>query len=301
MKPLTKIFMDLTNGAGVNIASEGDVSIVTEEYLYSDSQALASALVRLPSDPTTRYIGAPRASSLYACCIRQHVLGTKHRAKKTEYLSFKEKLRFGWGNAVHYWLQNFPDAFGDARRGFWKCRACGEVSDFGPPPLHACANCGANPEAFEYLEHTILLKEPPFSGHPDMFLERRTGVLRICEFKTMEGDLFEKLVAPQIDHVWQLTAYMWGCERQGVIPRLDCQNGYLFYFAKKEKQDMFPVKCFLVKRSYVTIQEIQIKLFEYQNGKRGVLPSCHKECWDTKFQHYRAKACPVLKICQERV
>ncbi len=33
-------------------------------------------------------------------------------------------MAFSLGNALHWWVQNRPDFYGDDRRGWWKCLAC---------------------------------------------------------------------------------------------------------------------------------------------------------------------------------
>jgi len=155
-----------------------------------DTAALASYFANFTPQDETRPIGTPRASGLYSCCIRKHVLGTLFKRREKSFVSFKDKILFGYGNAIHYWLQNSPDIFGDRRVGWWECSACGETIHFGKfPEVDNCRKCSARRDAFIYREHA--LEADSFSGHPDMFLDCG-GAIRLAEFKSINGSDFEQ-------------------------------------------------------------------------------------------------------------
>jgi hypothetical protein len=268
-----------------------------EPYLLEDPPALASVYTRLESGREIQAIGKPRASSLYDCCIRYHVLGTKFKVTKSGYLGFRDRLLFGIGTAMHEWLQNDPSIFGNRRRGIWRCRACGNTTKFGPPPAINCTKCGGSHRAFVYQEFALNLKDPPITGHPDMFLKRRSGAVRLVEFKTIEGDAFEKLVAPLVSHRWQISAYMWACSLSRRIPEIDTKYGYVFYFAKKQSAGSFPVKAFPVRLTDDVMGPIKKKLDLYRDGLAGAPVPLHSDCELSKWEHWRARMCPVLSHC----
>lgn len=276
---------------------------IGEEETPENPYALSSSLVRLATEKEEQRIGLPRASSLYDACMRMHVLGTKHKLRGTSYTPFNLKLTFAIGEALHLFLQNYPDIFGDRRRGLWKCRACREILPFSGPPTNNCRHCGARPEAIQYYEYPLLCKKPPITGHPDMFLAKRDGRIRVAEFKTINGEAYEELDSPLPGHVWQLTAYMWICSKRVEFPvKLDTKYGYLFYFSKKHSKRRFPMKCFPVTLDKDRLAKIITKLNSYAFGiatKNPVMPEPHEECLTSEWSGWRAKGCPALRYCKE--
>lgn len=265
---------------------------------------VASENVVLKWDEETQPIAKPRASALYGSCIRLHVLGTRLNKSQKRYTSFGMKLVFGFGNAIHYWAQNDPALLGDRRRGFWRCRACKAISRFGPPPRYKCGNCGARPEAFEYAEFSFNLKgDLSLTGHIDMFLEKGQGIFRVLELKTINGDDFDKLVAPLIEHSWQVHAYVLGCQESKSMPvKIDDEVGYILYVSKKNKRKVFPVKMFVVKIENPLMDRLKEKVAGYRIGLTDYpknLPDPHDECVRANFENYRARTCPCLKECRD--
>lgn len=268
-----------------------------------DPAVLTAELVELSTDTEVQQIGRPRASSLYDACMRMHVIGTKEIIEMKQYVSLKQRLTYGIGNAVHWWVQNKPFLFGDRRRGWWKCRACGTIIYFGPPPHMTCPYCGAKSEAIVYKEHAISLwGDYPVTGHIDLFFERVSDVLTVAEIKTIDKDWFKELVAPLIEHEWQLNTYLWTCPQDGKLPQnIYPKKGYLIYISKGFHRDQMPVKVFPVKASSKIIGRIKKKLAAYKKGMDDYpasLPAPLDECVASSFGKYRAKTCPALKICQ---
>lgn len=268
-------------------------------------EVVASEHIVLKADEEEGRIGAPRASSLYQACMRMHVIGTKEETTKKSRISFKDKLIFGIGNAVHHWVQNDPTMFGDRRVGWWRCLACGTVAYFGTPPKVKCKQCGALPSAFTYWEHTLHYEtdELVVTGHTDLFMLREPGdTCKVVEIKTISGDVFPTLKAPLIEHVWQATTYMWGCSNDLNIPiQIDDSLSYVFYVAKKNPSHSLPVKMFPVEKDPRLLSRVKTKLRSYKTGLKDYpknLPMVLQPCADSNFGHYKARSCPTLKHCR---
>jgi hypothetical protein len=282
------------------------VDTEAEDYLAEEELehgVLARGMVRLRTKPQVHHIGRPRASNLYKACMRLHVIGSKKKLKTVEKVPFNLKLTFGIGTALHLWLQNEPDIFGGRRRGFWRCMACGKVRPFGPPPDEDCPKCGALAAASQYHELTVDVKHPPFTGHPDMFLAKKDGRIRVAEFKSLKPDDFKTIQEPQIEHKWQLISYIWGCKEliKKPIANLD-DTGYVFYFAKTHIQDRFPMKAFPVSLEDHTLKAIREKLKLYERGMKSdsFLPPVQHDCKSSGWGNYKARQCPAMHICRSK-
>lgn len=244
-------------------------------------------------------IKRPRASSLYEACMRQHVLCTLSKTPRRRKITFSEKLTFSIGNAIHYHFQNTPDLFGDNRWGRWKCRGCGYVTSFRSVPERSCPKCGAINTSFDY--HEIRLKAPkPYigTGHPDMY-ERVSKMLRTSELKSMNGEEFESLQNPLIEHEWQIQSYMWwGSENFDIPIPIDPEVGYIIYIAKKAFRKILPIKVFVVERDERIIDQIKKKLKQYVLGiAKKRLPPPVDECPRSSWNGYRFRSCPVKTPC----
>lgn len=284
MKKPTKIF------------SGGLVEEVGDEP--EDPTALASYFVDLATKEETSLIGFPRASKLYDCCIRQLVIGTKTGAKSKNVLGLTQKIIFGYGNAVHFWLQNSNLLFKN-RRGLWRCSSCGWVSPFGPEWKTKCRKCGAGQTAFVYHEFSLKVNTNKFkmSGHPDMFIDVN-GWLRVVEIKSINGDDFNKLIIPSIDYTWQINAYIWAARRDKRLKNVS-KRGYVVYITKQVVPGAFPVKYFPIIMSDEIIRRIKNKLQAYTIGVRDYpnnLPFKHTQC-RRNARCYRARNCPVQIEC----
>lgn len=267
----------------------------------TDPAALAAQMVEIAPEYEDHLIGRPRASSLYGACMRLHVIGTVNKLCRTEKVSFGSKLTYGIGNAVGWWVQNDPTIFGERRVGWWKCRGCGKILYFGTPPKVKCKHCGALPQAIEYHEHYMNLKD--VTGHQDLFLRIKKGLIRINETKTISGDKFPGLKAPKIEHVWQLLTYMWGSKYDENLPvEVDQELGYITYFSKKAHADMLPVKVFRVQNDEHTVRRMTAKLKDYRVGVDSYpsdLPEPDALCLRAEFSNYAAKVCPARTTCLE--
>jgi hypothetical protein len=273
----------------------------------SDNPLVVSAeILKISSSASERELGWPRGSKLYDMCVRQHVLGTVEQAKVKEWSTAAGRVTFGIGNALHFWFQNTPDLFGDKRRGWWRCLACRKLVGFGGPPKKRCRFCGAHQEAIVYYEHGIKLSGDPFyfTGHVDMFLLHHS-LIRVTEMKSMNGDKFDKLVAPLAAHEWQLQSYMWALQRDKRFPiPVDPNVGYLAYITKKHASGKLPVKIFPVKRTESVIERIEKTLGDFAKGLDHFpkhMPPAIDECERANFTNYRAKSCPVKSQCIKRL
>lgn len=269
--------------------------------LDKDPSILASEMVDLMTEETFMKVNRPRASSLYDACMRMHCLATKYDLSKKERPSFKGRLVFGIGNAVHTWAQNTNELFGDKRRGWWRCSACKKVRpDFGPPPTSPC-KCGARAEASIYWEHSLEMPNIPVGGHPDMFIERVKGVYRVVELKTMEAKMFIALKAPLVYHEWQTQTYMWGCSTDPTLPiKVDSEIGYVMYFSKGGGEGVFPLKMFPVIRDNRILGLIKDKINAYQKGVKQFpksIPPVAIACSNSQFSQTPAKWCIAVRQC----
>lgn len=268
-----------------------------------DSLAIAAEQVDLSVQMEEMPIRQPRASNLYDACMRMYVLGTIHERTKKQWENFNDRILFGIGNALHYWVQNEPEVFGDKRIGWWLCKSCGKIRYFGAPPKKKCS-CGASHKASVYHEHSLSVKEQDFhvTGHPDMFLEYAKGKPpRIVEIKSISGPAFELLIAPLVQHEWQLTTYMWASSLDKNLPMaIDNEVGYMLYISKRHQSKILPIKMFPVVRSDAVVGMIKAKLASYTEGVKSFpnnLPPLQKDCDRTSLTCYRANSCPVRREC----
>jgi hypothetical protein len=261
--------------------------------------ALAGTLIDLSPRRETKTSFMPRASSIYTECMRRLALATLHRKSEKTSINLQQRLTFGIGDAVHSWLQNDPNVFGDRRRGWWKCLACGGIREFGPPPTKRCPDCNALPGAYQY--HEGLVKGPiSITGHTDMFLQKKNGILRVAEFKTISGVQFSKLLVPSIDYVWQVMTYMYAYSQSDALPcKIDTKYAYLFYFSKQHQSKTMPVRCFPIRYDPKIVKQIKqkVRLYEISVESEGKkIPKRHDDC-SRNPGCYRASACIVRKEC----
>jgi len=274
--------------------------------LSGNPTTIAAELVEIGNrQPRPVPIGAPRASSLFQACMRLRILGTVYKKKMTELDSIHARVTFGIGNSLHYWVQNTDLFLGDRRRGWWKCVACGRTRYFGAPPKKGCEFCKASPAATIYEEHGIDLKKPyPVTGHPDMFYAKKPDLVRVLEIKTLNGDDWQKLKSPLVEHEWQLQTYMWACSIDPDMPaEIDPLVGYILYFSKMNFRNSLPVKAFVVVKNDSLLKRIFAKLGVYRagvvDGELGSLPPILDECVRSKFKGARSLYCPVRGECQD--
>jgi uncharacterized OB-fold protein len=270
-----------------------------------DPAIVAAEHVELASVKDFQQITAPRASKLYSACMRQYVLGTINGTERVQWVNFASKITFGIGRAVHYWLQNTPDIFGARRVGWWRCMACGKILYFGFPPKAKCSECGARKQAIIYHEHYLRITSPvSVTGHTDLFLQRKPGMYRVVEIKTMSKARFDPLIAPLIEDEWQLQTYMNFCSKpEGKIPvEIDPSVGYLLYVSKGHYRDKLPLKMFPVERSDDIIRQVNTKLKLYKDGLETYpdeVPPLHRDCRTKGMGCWTAKSCPTLNECKE--
>lgn len=291
--------MKLRQLNGLNKTNLSDIEKI------GNPEAITTQLLDVNNIQKDKRVIYPRASGIYRDCMRAYALGNLKKLKAKEFISFSRQLTFDIGNAIHEWLQNSPDYFGDQRRGYWKCLSCNYVTYFSKPRVTPCPKCGANPTAFKYEEALLILREPyNISGHPDLFIEpeHAPGSMRIVEFKTMDGDKFASLKAPLVEHMWQVNAYMWMCQEDPILipTNIDSQLAYIVYISKKEKQGMLPMKTFLVKRNLEIITEIKEKLAVFNQAiKAKQPPEPLLECIKTGFNGWSSRYCPVKEHCKK--
>jgi len=269
-------------------------------------------------------ISQPRASSILKSCLRQHILGTVYQCRIEKYVPFRDRVTFGLGDAIHYWVQNTPWLFPDDRRvGWWFCRACEKTRLFGIRPTTKCENCGASSSACEYQEHGMEIKQkvkvryvnrktnkvdtklvtiPVVSGHMDLFLAKDTyPALRVNELKSISSKQFPDLKAPLADHEHQVITYMEYLNQDPNMPApVDDQVGYVTYISKRHDFKNIPIKMFAVENKGPVAERIAEKVKLYVRGLKHFpdhLAPPVGECERNHFGNYRAKHCPVREDC----
>lgn len=275
------------------VEKTGDPELITREFISVKSTIDKKKLPRYP-----------RASALYHDCMRQLVLINRYEIQDTKYNKFHQNIVFSIGNAVHFWAQN-TQSFIDSRyrRGLWKCRSCEFISEFSSTMMTRCPVCAAKKTSFEYYEYPLKLEAPLFlTGHPDMFVEKPIDNYRVVEFKTINGTDFDKLLAPLIEHVWQIHSYMWGLSKDPTFKNLnfDKKIGYIMYISKDMKINSSPVKTFIVHRDPAIEKDILNKLKTFKEGfLGGDLPAPCDTCVNSQYSVYQAKNCPALAHCKK--
>lgn len=279
----------------------GDQSVpaAVHDEDFGDAQGLALSFFNSRSQRQTKETWLPRASGIYDCCIRQNVLCTLHEKVGYGFVTLRDAITFGFGNAIHVWVQNTDELILD-RRGYWLCLQCRTLSKFGPKPK-ACKKCKG--DRFLYEEAELQEGALPITGHPDLFI-KRGGPIRLVELKTISERGFNDLsFAPLVSHQWQVLSYMMLLDDPVVLPgvKIDTSAAYVIYFSKGTAGREFPAKAFIVERSEIVEEDIRLKLAQYSDGiKTGELPEQHREC-AASYDCWRAKRCPCLKECLQDV
>lgn len=282
-----------------------DVNILyTSAEKANNVEAVTAENIDITSIKENKIVFYPRASSIYDECMRMHVLCTKLDKKKTDWINVQLGATFAIGNSVHTWLQNDKRVLRGRQVGYWKCLACHKISDFGLFPQNRCS-CKANLSAYVYEEFSLKMDHPiRVTGHPDMFLDKGHGIIRVAEFKTMKRDEFVTLIHPLVKHVWQIMIYMRLCNRVKDPPpiKIDESMGYIIYVCKEHTDsNTLPYKVFPVRFNRDTFKLILDKLLDYQKGVDEfpfATPVVHKDCSGYRgFNVYRANRCPVKNEC----
>lgn len=264
------------------------------------SARLVVKLVNTGARRDVQVISRPRSSSLYDACMRMHVLAKKYKVKKVSPVSLQSRITYGIGDCVHSWIQNTDALFSDeARHGWWSCPICGRRLHFGTKRKRICPRCRAKTEGI-YTEHVIKTGHPfVCGGHPDLFL-LVDGKLRVAELKTIAVDQFKTLVAPKIEHNWQIQYYMWSGAKDKTLPmKIDGSVGYVVYIAKQEVRSSFPIKIFDVQKDKLIVKQFKSKLRIYSEAvKEGYLPAPEDRCYESDWSHYKATSCPVMRECR---
>lgn len=263
----------------------------------------------LPQKRKDEYpVRQPRSSGIYKACARKHVFGTKHELTEVVYRDASSIATMDLlGTAVHDYIQNDPQYFGDKRIGWWTCLACGAKLRFGPPIKGKCTGCGASNKAIKYEEHDFLLDDPGVSGHPDMFLAIEGGRYVVLEFKTIKPKSnssflgFEDLVAPLISHEWQLQTYLWAMQQPASKPPITLERyGYVVYISKGH-EFVHPWKWFRHDWNDDLMGRIHAKLDDYKRGCAEYpewLPNTLDVCTEANFVGSEPNKCPTKEYCK---
>ncbi|MDR1945993.1 MAG: hypothetical protein LBQ51_02345 [Desulfovibrio sp.] len=241
-----------------------------------------------------------RLSSIAGVCVRERLIGLRRSITAEIRVPLGLRVTFDSGTGIHDFMQNTNAYFGDKRLGWWRCRACGH-RQFGTKPKEKCPKCNALKSAFVYSEHSLKLPEDiPVSGHPDMFVNVGPGDIRIADFKSINGDEFDRLSSPKAEHAIQVVGYMKYIGLDDTLPiRVNTERGLVIYVSKKHTVKKLPFKAFHVVKSPVFIKLIENKVELFKRGldDETFLPDPETVCVGSKFSCWTAKECPVLSWC----
>lgn len=272
-----------------------------EKFQTTNPFQLAYELLHLNSITETRlYPKRMRLSQIATACPRAGVLGFRHAVESQAHVHIQQRTTFDIGNAFHRWMQNHAAYFGDRRVGWWRCLACNAIV-FGFPPKKRCT-CGALATARIYEEHSMELNTPLVSGHPDMFYAVSKRDIRVLEFKTVNGEEFERLTQPLSDHVFQVNGYMHYLPKDTTLPiQINGDAAFILYASKKHTKTTIPYKAFVVKKSPDIIRVIEQTLEVFTRGILDTtlksVPPPQKCCQQTNWKCIQAKTCNVLEYC----
>ena len=223
-----------------------------------------------------------RASGLGYLCAREEVISHKHSIERTDVIEPKLDFIFSIGHKLHDIVQ---EVLADILLGNWKCISCSKV--FGDNELikkpKICDYGDCKSTEFEYYEVTLLDEENGIGGHPDGVIEiDREKVL--LEFKTCNEQVYTSLSfkGPSKSYIMQVNIYM---------SRLALTTAFIVYI-NKNNSDM---KEFVIKRDEDLIYDVLKMAKSIKEGiQTGELPE--RTVCDS-IDSYRAKRCPVKKIC----
>lgn len=263
----------------------------------------------------------PRASSIMKACLRLHIIAMHNVLyRQDKNTALPQRMALSLGNALHYWIQNQPDFYGDDRRGWWKCLACEKVPYFGKPPGpgYHCPFCGASYHAFEYKEHPMVIKGNPFygSGHPDLFLAETKKVsdewVMTNELKSIKNGQNDKwdwdnIIEPLAEHKYQVMMYLLGLKHDPILKQRKIKvipsQANISYIAKGNFGNKLPIKTFTIEaKQHKDIAEDilqRLSLFKqgFEDYPKSIVPVL-SVCKGSEFSHYEARNCPGLDICR---
>ena len=272
--------------------------------LVSSPTSFARSIVGLGTEKRDRRYHEWSNQNTLSGCVREHVLGYRFELSRSEVIWASLAETFLVGEAVHWFLQNDPRVFGDKLVGYWKCHACGNRVFGTRPKEESCSQCGALIEATFYDEFwtKVIRDDMAFNGRIDGFfkMDERGKKLYIGEYKTIEGNAWQELTAPLMDHVFQLHCYLIFAPLAGFPEPLHDNRGIILYVSKSHQRD-YPVKAFWVNRDKDLSDLIVARATEarkYIKSGKG-FPKPLDNCIDTDWRGSSSVSCPAAKKCQE--
>lgn len=221
-----------------------------------------------------------RASGLGYICPREEVIVYNNNIERTDIIEPKLDFIFSIGHKLHDIVQ---EVLADILLGNWKCDSCFKV--FGNNELikkpDFCKDCDG--KDFSYHEVTLLNKEHGIGGHPDGIVEI-DGERVLLEFKTCNDAVYTSLSfkGPSKGYIMQMNIYMW---------LLGLTKGFIVYINKNNSE----MREFVINKDEVLIYEVLKMAKSIKDGiNDNVLPD--RTVCDS-IDSYRAKSCPVKKIC----
>lgn len=211
------------------------------------------------SDIRDDYDTTVHASNIYDYCLRRTAL---HIMLKNE-IVITDKQR-GIATAMTYLIgrqiqkiltDHTPDLV-----GIWKCRICKKI-EFGKKPGE-CVTCGHS--LFKYEELRIIIPcgdHMVISGSMDHLIRDVDNKTYFEEVKSIKPEVFDTLVEPEIQHVYQVQPYLWMiAEAKGLYKKdvemlkLQSTKAYVTYVCKTQKQ--MPMKTFTIYRDKKFMQRM---------------------------------------------
>ena len=188
-----------------------------------------------------------RASSLGYLCVREEILASRHEIIREEHLQQTLQITFDIGNVFHDLFRE--EYFGPMGEwgGAWECLHCGwDTDDAGvseQPQIRGgiarpgrpvrlpfrCGGCGApfiRPPHFEgditlygrFKEWLIKDEQLCLDGHPDGWSMLPLRSRRVVDLKSQSASGFPNRLAPEPEHVLQVTGYEHLCgDKEGAV------------------------------------------------------------------------------------
>ena len=198
-------------------------------------------------------------SGAHRFCARLDVLKRWFERPEVDYIPPGLRMIFDWGSMLHAWAQNHYFGPMGTLWGKWKAVCCGretEQDGFLPSPCSKCTSdrlqkawhsARDRDVAFggfwTYIEPRLELPDEDIIGHTDGWLKMipwdASSEIDLLEIKSINGNGFSRLSAPQDAHVFQSCVYMSIADEMGDhIPKP--RKAHVVYFSKESKQDKPP-------------------------------------------------------------
>ena len=262
-----------------------------------------------------------RASEVGYFCARKFALEKLFPARGDSAPSLASVVPLVLGSGIHHGLQN--ELLGDMLLGRWRCNNCGETSapDAFEHRPRKCEKIKLNQNSFDeqigawgdwkdcesddftYIEETLSDEEGLIAGHPDGYLQLKSGEVVLVEIKTIGLGPHKSLdKGPLEAHVLQANIYLHlGTKRHQNALKINPENPSfpeikrcVILYVIKHEHGLRVFREFTIEHNPTALEETLAKLREAATWVKGSeLPDriCDSEKCKT------AKYCPMAVTC----